>query len=183
MNTNNSAIEESRSWVAHPNGIFQPGILVLSKQGRVLYRWRSHPSRENLGGAIMRPTAEYVWEQIQLQLKDPSDDQAVDKQTDAALDDAPKLDAKPISWTLFMLLLLAHGWFLGPKVFPDRRGDEKMYTPNQMWPRFGVFAAGVIAAFVLLPTGWVVVGLVGWGAFVWPKIAKYNREFQNVTEQ
>ena len=176
VNENTGHMKEARSWASHLNGYFQPGTLALTKEGRVLYRWRCRPTRENVGGAIMRPTPQYTWDQIQGRI-----DQSAEVQpADAPLDDDPELDAKPVYWPLFMLLLLAHGWFLRPKVFPTGRKDEKQGRPDKMWPRIIGFTLLLIGAFALLPILWSTVGLILWGALVGPKIARYNREFQNV---
>lgn len=176
VNRNTGHMEEARSWASHLNGYFQPGTLALTREGRVLYRWRSRPTRENVGGAIMRPTARYTWAQIRSRIS--AGDGA--PSGDAPLDDAPELDAKPAFWPLFMLLLLAHGWFLRPKVFPTGRKDETRGRPEQMWPRVLLAVALLVVAFVMLPPLWPALGLAAWGAFVWPKIARINREFQNV---
>ena len=169
-------MEEARSWASHLKGYFQPGTLALTNEGRVLYRWRCRPTRENVGGAIMRPTAKYTWDEIKARLDQPAEGEA----EDAPLDDEPELDAKPVYWPLFMLLLLAHGWFLAPKVFPIGRKDEKKTRPDQMWPRIAIFVVVLACAFVLLPIPWALGVLALWGAFVWRKIARYNREFQNI---
>ena len=41
---------EGKPWSPHPKGHFQPGVLAVSSQGRVLYRWRGRTTRQNLGG-------------------------------------------------------------------------------------------------------------------------------------
>lgn len=176
VNENTGHMKEARAWASHLNGYFQPGTLALTGSGRVLYRWRSRPTRENVGGAIMRPTAQYTWDQVRERLELSAEAQPVD----APLDEAPEMDAKPVFWPLFMLLLLAHGWFLGPKVFPTGRTDEKQGRPDKMWPRVVGFAVLVITAFLVLPVLWPTLGLLLWGAWVWPKVARYNREFQNI---
>ncbi len=56
-------------WVSHPKGYFQPGVLALSRTGRVLYRWRCRPNRRNIGGAVARPTAPHVWSRVQVALR------------------------------------------------------------------------------------------------------------------
>ena len=42
-------VQSASTWMSHPKGYFQPGVLALSQQGRVLYRWRCRPSRQNVG--------------------------------------------------------------------------------------------------------------------------------------
>lgn len=168
-------LQKARSWAAHPKGYFQPGVLALTKEGRVLYRWRCRPTRANVGGAIERPTPDYVWSQIQNRLDGPIED--------APLDHTAEMDTNPAPWPLFVSLLLAHGWFIRPKVFPLPREDEpKWVGPQKMFPRLIGFIALWIAAFAFLPTLWVGLALAAWAAFVWPGIAEVNREFQNVPE-
>ena len=70
----------------HPKGFFQPGVLALTDKTRVLYRWRSVPSAENLNGTTMRPTAAHAWKQIEEALA------AGDTAADAAHDDNPEFD-------------------------------------------------------------------------------------------
>ena len=96
--------------VTHPKGHFQPGVLVLNSNGHLLYRWRSVPSRKNAGGAAGRPTAAYVWGQVRHALARQSGE-------DAALDEAPMLDGRPVIFPLFAALLMANGWFMRPRPF------------------------------------------------------------------
>lgn len=165
---------KTRPWIAHPKGYLQPGVLALTAEGRVLYRWRCRPTRSNLGGAAGRPTPEYVWAQVQSRLAGSAGD--------APLDASPELDVRVLPpWWLFVLLLLAHGWFLRPKPFPLGRADEKPSAdPRRMLPRVVVFLGAWIAAFALLPTGFVALGLLAWAALVWPGLVEVHREFQNV---
>ncbi len=150
-------------------------MLALTKEGRVLYRWRCRPTRKNVGGAVERPTPDYVWEQVQKRLDGPAED--------APLDHHAEMDVKPPPWPFFVSLLLAHGWFIRPKVFPlGRPDDAQSAKPQQMIPRVIGFIALWLAAFAFLPTLWVGAALAAWAAFVWPGIARVNREFQNVPE-
>ena len=55
----------------HPKGYFQPGVIALSRESRVLYRWRALPTRSNNGGATERPTPEDVWQGIERALARP----------------------------------------------------------------------------------------------------------------
>lgn len=102
---------------------------------------------------------------------------------DAPLDHTAEMDTNPPPWPLFVSLLLAHGWFIRPKVFPLGRADDpKSAAPIKMFPRLFGFVGLWLAAFAFLPTLWVSVALIAWGVFVWPGIADINREFQNVPE-
>lgn len=174
--TKDVGVLSQRSWVAHPKGYFQPGVLVLTQEGRVLYRWRCRPTRKNNGGALSRPKPNYVWSQIKARL-----DTA--EQGDAPLDENPELDDTGIWWPFFVLVLLAHGWFIRPKTFPlGREGEAKSVRGPKILLRVAGFFVGVAAAFAFLPTLWVLAALVAWGIFVWPGVAQIHREFQNVPE-
>ena len=110
----NAATYGEKSPFSHPKGYFQPGVLALDKTGRVLYRWRSVPTRRNMGGATERPTANHVFEKLSQALQTP----ATAALTDAELDLKPKLDMRGIPWPIFVAVLTANGWFIKPKVFP-----------------------------------------------------------------
>ncbi len=162
-------------WVSHPKGYFQPGVLALSREGRVLYRWRCRPSRQNLGGAIARPTPDHVWGRVDSALRDPED------APDAAIDADPSLDTPPTPWPVFVTLLLANGWFLRPMPFDQRAGENTV--PRRIRRaalRVPLFVAGWIAAGLVLP-GWIVaLAFAVWLARVVPGIREVNARFQNV---
>ena len=41
--------KDAKDWKpTHPKGYFQPGVLALNSEGRVLYRWRSVPTHNNM---------------------------------------------------------------------------------------------------------------------------------------
>ena len=153
----------------HPKGYFQPGVLVLSREGRVLYRWRGVPTHQNMGGATERPTARYVWEQVQAALAEPPD------AGDARLDTAPKLDSRGIPWPVFSTLLIANGWFLRPQGFRSPRHLIRAAA------RLVTFVAAWIAAFAWLPALPVALALASWVAFITPKFVWVGREFQSVS--
>ena len=161
---------QTRSWTAHPNGYYQPGVLALTREGRVLYRWRSRPTRRNLSGTLERPTPEHVWQHIQA---------SFDSDDDAAHDDTPSLDSKAPPWPVFLTLLFAHGWFVKPKVFPLGRDDEKQTQPQEMFPRIAGFALLWIAIFSLLPLGWSLGLLAGYAIGITPGLIEVHKEFQN----
>jgi hypothetical protein len=140
--------------VSHPKGFFQPGVIALTPEQRLLYRWQSVPTRQNAGGATGRPSAEHVWEQIQQALAEKSD-------SHAALDETPPLDSKPPPFALFSLMLMAHGWFLRPKAFTYQgNGEDPMKRFPMVMLRLIVFIVLWISAFALLPTLWVCIALV-----------------------
>lgn len=166
-------LAKARSWVAHPKGHFQPGVLALEGRGRVLYRWRCRPARANAGGAVARPTPHHVWAELEARLEGPPGD--------APLDEAPELDHRPVPWPLFVASLLAHGWFVRPKPFPlGRAGDPPSASPAGVLPRIPAFVLAWVAAFWLLPAGWVLLALVAWVALVTPRVVEIQRAFQNV---
>ena len=78
-------LQRGADWtVEHPKGYFQPGVLALTKEGRILYRWRSIPSDANLNGTTARPTALHAWQIEQSLAKD-------DEAPDAPLMTIPRL--------------------------------------------------------------------------------------------
>jgi hypothetical protein len=161
-----------RSWASHPNGFFQPGILALTRDRRVLYRWRSRPTHKNRGGATSRATPTHVWSQIQHGLVSESD---------ARWDTDPELDSPDAFWPLFVAQLFAHGWFIRPKRFPlGRLEDERSTRPSAMRPRLIAFSAAWALGLLLLPTRLVLLALAGYLAAIAPAIRRTNREFQSI---
>ena len=154
-------LQRGADWkVEHPKGYFQPGVLALTNSGRILYRWRSVPSEENLNGTLARPTAKYEWNEIQESLT------AGDAAGDAAHDDQPEIDSAPPPRPVFIAALIANGWFLGVKSF--------VYSPGVPSPpkrfaaalrRWIVFFAFWLAAVAILPIAPVVTAFACW--LVW----------------
>ena len=159
----------------HPKGYFQPGVLALTREHRILYRWRGVPTRRNNGGATERPTPGHVWQQISQAL-------AAHGAPDGALDRPAAVDMKGIPWPLFVLLLLANGNFWRPKGFAlQRRGpDDVEVRAKRAAGKLALFVAGWIAAFALLPVGWVLLALLAYAAIAAPGIVELNRAFQSV---
>jgi hypothetical protein len=170
--------DESTSWVSHPKGHFQPGVLALTREERVLYRWQCRRNRKNLGGAWGRPTADYVWSNVQEALRPSSDP------SDAPLDEHADADEINTPWVVFLALLLANGWFLKPVFFDQRTGNNPKDTVAARAAagalRCLLFLAGWITAFALLPFWIPGLALAGWIAMVAPKINRVNKGFQNV---
>ncbi len=160
-----------RPWASHPKGYYQPGVLALIREGRVLYRWRCRPTRDNMNGAGERPTPGYVWEQMQSRLTAAEE---------PPLDESPEFAREDLSWFRFMLLLSAHGWFLRPRAFPlGRPDDPASVSPRKMMRRVAVFLGGWIAAFALLPTAWVAGALGVWALILTAGLVEVNRQFQH----
>jgi hypothetical protein len=161
----------------HPKGYFQPGVLALTSEHRILYRWRGVPTRKNNGGATERPTAEHVGRQILDALARPG-------APDAPLDVPPAVDMPGIPWAFFVPLVLANGNFWRPKGFAlQRRGpDDTGARAKRAAAKLALFVAGWAAAFAFLPAAWVGAALLAWGVAVAPGIVEVHRIFQNVEE-
>lgn len=160
-----------RSWASHPKGYYQPAVLALTREGRVLYRWRCRPTRQNMSGAGERPTATYVWNEIRSRLATTDE---------APLDLDPEFAREDLSWPRFLLLLLAHGWFLRPKAFPLRReGDPLSASPRFMMRRVALFAGAWIAALALLPSAWVAIAFGVWALIAAVGVGELYRQFQH----
>lgn len=153
---------------SHPKGFFQPGVLALNENGRVLYRWRAVPNRRNMGGATERPTAEHVWTKVASALETGADTR------DAPLDSDPPLDSRGIPWSIFAALLIANGWFV------NARGFKSPKRVAYAGFRLLGFVATWIVAFTWLPTLPVAAALVAWGVYITPKVRWVSKEFQNV---
>ncbi len=163
-----ASVGEGRGFTpTHPKGYFQPGVLALAGDGRVLYRWRGVPTHDNMGGATERPTAAHVWSRVESALGSASD------AGDAPLDTDPPLDSTGIPWPLFASLLVANGWFL------SGRGFQSTAHVALAGVRLVAFLGAWIAAFAWLPTLPVAAALAGWVAYITPKVRWLGREFQD----
>jgi len=155
-------LQRGAEWkVEHPKGYFQPGVLALTNKSRVLYRWRSVPSAENLNGTLARPTPEHAWGAIEASLA------AGDASGDAAHDDEPEIDQAPPPRILFVAALIANGWFKGVKSFAFSPGVGS--TPSRFaaaYSRWLLFVAFWAVALMFLPTSFVVVAFAGWVAWI-----------------
>ncbi len=151
-------LRRGANWeVEHPKGYFQPGVLALTSAGRVLYRWRSVPSAENLNGTVARPTAGHAWGAIESALA------AGDAAGDAAHDDNPVIDQAPPPRLLFYGALIANGWFLRVKSFAYSPGVRSVPARfAAAYARWLLFVVFWIAAFALLPAALAGLALAGW---------------------
>jgi hypothetical protein len=161
-------IQNGTDWtVEHPKGFFQPGVLALTQSSRILYRWRSVPSEKNLNGTVARPTPTHVWCGVEASLI------AGDATGNADHDDNPEIDNAPPPRALFMIALIANGWFLGVKSFVYSPGvappPVRFMKAFARWP---VFIALWVTAFVYLPPLWVSLGLATWLAWIVRDIRK-----------
>ena len=163
-----------RPWASHPKGYYQPAVIALSKNGRVLYRWRCVPKYSNMSGAGARPEARYTWNHIQ-KAKGATGDVEPDKN--------PVLGAKDLSWFRFLLILSAHGWFIRPKAFPlTRDGDKERVSPAKMMRRVYAFAGAWLMGLLVFPIQWVAVGAALWLLAFTPGLIEIHRQFQNETD-
>ncbi len=152
----------------HPRGYFQPGVLAVARDGRVLYRWRGVPTHSNMGGATERPTASHVWTRLSRAL--------ASGEGDATLDADPPRDSRGIPWPVFASLLVANGWFLNARGFRSNRHVALAGV------RLLAFVAAWIAAFAWLPTLPVAFALAGWVAIIAPEVRWVGGEFQHVRD-
>ena len=169
----NSAPEGSDFRPTHPKGYFQPGVLALTKEGRVLYRWRGVPKHSNMGGATERPTAEHVHEKLSLALGQASEG-------DVALDDAPPLDSRGVPWPIFVSLLIANGWFVEGKGFGEGGGLTPVQRIKRAGLRIGRIRRRMGRGFRMAADAPVAIALAGWAAYITPKVRFLNRQFQHV---
>ena len=155
-------LQRGASWqVEHPKGYFQPGVLALTSAGRVLYRWRSVPSAENLNGTLARPTAGHVWGAIEGSLADG------DAAGDAAHDEDPVIDQAPPPRALFVAALVANGWFLGVRSFAYSPGVGSVPSRfGAALSRWLLFLAMWAAALVFVPTWLVGLAFASWVAWI-----------------
>ncbi len=153
----------------HPKGFFQPGVLAVNGDGRVLYRWRCVPTHKNVGGATERPTAEHVWARIARALESGA------TAADAPLDADPPVDSPGIPWPVFASLLVANGWFV------NARGFKSTGHLARAGIRLLAFAGAWVLAFAWLPTLPVAAALAAWAVYITPKVRWVSREFQDVS--
>ena len=157
-------LQRGADWdIEHPKGFFQPGVLALTNKRRVLYRWRSVPSQENLNGTAMRPTARHVWNQIEASLAEK------DAVEDARHDDNPETDRAPPPRIIFFAALIANGWFLRAKSFMYSPGAEPIPSRfKAVFSRWFLFLLFWIIALFIAPSTLVGIAFVGWlGWIVW----------------
>ena len=161
-----------RSWASHPKGYFQPAIIAIDENARVLYRWRSVPKLSNIAGAGARPESRYTWDRIQA---------AMSSTGDADLDVDPTLTEKDPPWLLSLLIHLANGWFIRPKALSlarDGRSGGFARVPVAIRRACFFFAAWIVA-LILLPVQWVAVAALVWAIVVTPGVIEIHRQFQH----
>ncbi|MBT6059432.1 MAG: hypothetical protein HOG51_15470, partial [Gammaproteobacteria bacterium] len=177
INEQTSFITNTDDRLSHPKGYFQPGVLGIDSNKRILYRWRSIPTRANIGGAVERPTASYVYQKVAESLEQ------ADNIEDAQLDGKPELDSKGRPFPIFVTLLLANGWFIRPVPF--------LLTNSKLSPlqrikraarRIPIFLAVWIAAFLILPTNWVTNAAIAYGVWVSVIVVTVFRGLQHTSE-
>ncbi len=155
-------LQRGADWkVEHPKGYFQPGVLAITNAERVLYRWRSIPSAENMNGTLARPTPQHAWQAIESSLA------AGDTAGDAAHDDDPAIDQSPPPRILFLAALIANGWFVGVTSFAFSPGVESVPSRfSAAMFRWLLFLAVWVVSLVFLPTVLVGLAFAGWVAWI-----------------
>ena len=177
VNTKTSFITNTDERLSHPKGYFQPGVLGIDSNKRILYRWRSVPTRANIGGASERPTASYVFQQIAASLEQ------TDNSKDALLDNEPELDSKGRPFLVFVALLMANGWFIRPVPFLLTNSKlSALQRIKRAARRIPVFIASWIAALVILPTNWVATAAVAYGIWLIPIVIMIHKGLQHIGE-
>lgn len=160
--------KKAKGWEpTHPKGYFQPGVLAVAENGRVLYRWEGVPTHSNIGGAAGRPTADHVWSRTEEALGEGA------SKVDAELDADPPLDMRGVPWPLFVSLLVANGWFL------TGRGFESEKQIGAAALKLLGFLTSWIVAFLWLPVIPVTLACLAWLAYIIPKVRWLGKEFQN----
>ena len=174
-----------RAWADHPNGYYQPAVIGLRKAGagasEILYRWRCVPRYSNMSGAGGRPEARYTWDKVRERLELPATDPLSSRDPD--LDQDPDMGAPDLSWRQFLMIMLAHGWFIRPKAFPLRRdGSKDALSPTGAMKRWYGFGLLWLVALVVLPVGWVAAAFIVWLIALVPGLLEIHRQFQNAKE-
>lgn len=177
MNEQTSFITNTDARLSHPNGYFQPGVVSIDHNRKILYRWRSVPTRANIGGAVERPTASYVYQKVAESLEQK------DLIEDAQLDREPELDSKGRPFPVFVALLLANGWFIRPVPFLNTNSKlSSLQRAKRAMRRIPIFLSFWIAAFLILPTNWVATAALAYGIWVSVILVTIFRGLQQVSE-
>jgi hypothetical protein len=177
VNEQTSFITNTDERLSHPKGYFQPGVLGIDSNRRILYRWRSVPTRANIGGASERPTANYVYQRLTESLEQTNDSR------DALLDNEPELDSKGRPFPLFVALLMANGWFIRPVPFLLTNSKlSALQRIKRATRRIPIFLAIWIAAFLILPANWVATAAVAYGIWLIPIVVMIYKGLQHIGE-
>ena len=152
-------------------------MLALTNDGRVLYRWRSVPSRENLNGTTARPTARHAWEHIEKSLA------AGDTAGDAPHDDNPEIDQSPPPRLLFFAALIANGWFLQAKSFAYSPGVGSVPSRfKAAFSRWFLFLLFWIVALAFVPAALVGLTFAGWLVWIVRDLTRTLRNMESQVE-
>ena len=116
-----------------------------------------------------------MWRQVEAARAEPAG------AADAPLDLDPELDAGPTPFPIFVMILMANGWFLRPRLFTYRKGQGGIGGRLRMaMLRLAVFVAAWIVALFWLPTVVVALAFGTWLAIAIPGIREIVRGFQDV---
>ena len=147
----------------------------MDSDQRVLYRWRSVPTKKNIGGAVERPTAGYVYKQVIKSLGSSG------KIKDVPLDTQPELDSEGKPWPIFISLLMANGWFIKPKPFLLTNGSAPIaQRARNALIRILIFIEAWILAWVMLPGIWVGLAAIAYGLWITPHVRLIHQEIQDM---
>jgi len=171
-------LQRGADWnIEHPKGFFQPGVLALTNKHRVLYRWRSVPSAENLNGTSMRPTATHAWQKIESALT------AGEAAGDALHDDNPVVDQGPPPRLVFFAALIANGWFLKARSFMYSPGAESIPSRfKTAMSRWLIFLLFWIICLSIVPGGLVALAFAGWFTWIVLDLRRVMRDMDNQVE-
>ena len=117
----------------------------------------------------MRPTAAHVWSGVKTALAAPAGS------GDAAVDDNPQYDSAEVPWPLFVMMLLANGWFVKPAFFLLASDAIPVgVRMRRAMKRLAGFGVAWILAFTFLPFWLSALAAVSWCAWVTPFILGIN---------
>ena len=90
------------------------------------------------------------------------------------------MGAGDLSWFKFLVIMMAHGWFLRPRAFPLLRGGEKAgVTPTQAMRRAYLFLGAWLLALIVLPITWIAIAALIYVLAIIPGLVEIHRQFQN----
>jgi hypothetical protein len=94
---------------------------------------------------------------------------------DAAHDDNPEYDSAEVPWPLFIMMLLANGWFVKPAFFLLASGAIPVEVRQRTaMKRLAGFCVAWILAFTFLPIWLSALAAVAWCAWVTPFVLEIN---------
>ena len=163
-----------RKWADHPHGYYQPAVIAVDQSSKILYRWRCVPKFSNMSGAGQGRKPCILGKRCRQPCPNNSMRRRIRIQRWAR---------RRCLGLNFLLLLLAHGWFIRPRAFPLLRdGGKGDVSPSDAMRRVYIFVGLWLLALLLLPGLWVVLAAVIWAIAVTPGLIEIHRQFQNEPE-